>query len=384
MIQRNLVRPGKDSWWLLFDPLLLLTVLCITAIGVVLVYSATRGVVDDFTPPDTSFLQRQVIATGVGIVLGAVAAFVKPLRIHQFWFLIYAFMLAALIAVVVVGVEVSGTKGWFALGGVRLQPSEPAKVVLILSLALLLSASRDDRVSVKRLVAAVTVALVPVGLVMLQPDLGTVLVYLVVTFVMIVVSGVEVRWIACLALLALFAVFAVFQSDVLADYQKARLTVFINPDEPGSAADYAYNAEQAQIAIGNGGLRGQGLFQGTQTRSDLVPAQQTDFIFTVVGEEMGLQGAGTLLGLYALLLFRIWRTAFLASSSFGRMVCAGVFAMFMFQMFQAVGMTMGMMPVTGIPMPLVSYGGSSMITSMTALGLVAGVYRRRLAINEDI
>ena len=183
--------------------------------------------------------------------------------------------------------------------------------------------------------------------------------YLIVAFVMIAVSGIDAKWVVSLALLAVACIAIVFSSDILEDYQQARLTVFLFDSEEvtEAAAAYAYNAEQAQIAIGNGGLLGQGLFRGTQTRSQLVPAQQTDFIFTVVGEELGLRGAGILLGLYALMLLRIWRTAVLASSAFGRLVCAGVFTMFAFQMFQAVGMTMGMMPVTGIPMPLVSYGG---------------------------
>ncbi len=141
-----------------------------------------------------------------------------------------------------------------------------------------------------------------------------------------------------------------------------------DPDNP-----YAFNVEQAQIAIGNGGLTGMGLYQGTQTRSNLVPEQQTDFIFTVAGEELGFRGAGTLLLLYALLLYRIWTTAQEANDQFDQLLCIGVLAMFMFQIFQSVGMTMGMMPVTGIPLPLVSYGGSSMVTSMVGLGLVHGV-----------
>ncbi|RMH84631.1 MAG: rod shape-determining protein RodA, partial [Actinomyces sp.] len=262
--------------------------------------------------------------------------------------------------------------------GIRFQPSEPGKLVAIVALAWILS---SERLPLRRLAAALASVGLLVALILLQPDLGTVLVYVAVTVALVVVSGVRARVIVALALVAATGTFAVFQSDVLADYQKARLTIFLFDEEEVSPdlAPYAYNAEQAQIAIGNGGLTGQGLFQGTQTRSDLVPEQQTDFIFTVAGEELGFRGAGLLLGLFGLLVFRIWRIAMRARDRFDRLIAVGVMVMFLFQIFQSVGMTMGMMPVTGIPLPLVSYGGSSMITSLVALGLVAGVHRRRFS-----
>jgi rod shape determining protein RodA len=185
-----------------------------------------------------------------------------------------------------------------------------------------------------------------------------------------------------LVIIAITGVVGIFESDVLESYQEARLTVFVLDeaaieDLPDDIQAYAYNAKQSEVAIGNGGLSGQGLFEGSQTRSDFVPAQETDFIFSVAGEELGFRGAGLLLALYGLVIFRIWRTAVRATDEYDRLLCIGVMAMFLFQIFQSVGMTMGMMPVTGIPLPLVSYGGSSMITSMVALGLVLGAHRRR-------
>ena len=378
--KRPAVKIIKDPWWLLVDPVLIAAAVAISALGTLLVYSATRGDVDEFSTADTSFLQRQALFVAVGLLLGAAAAFIEPSRVRQFWPSAYAIAISVLAAVSVVGIELNGTRGWFAVGSLTVQPSEPAKVVVIAGLALMLSPSRRGEVGVRQMAFALMTAALPVALVLAQPDLGTVLVYLVIAFAVIVVSGVDARWIACLALLAVVSIVGVFTSDLLAGYQQDRLTVFLfDANESSEAATtYAYNVEQAQIAIGNGGLLGQGLFNGTQTRSQLVPAQQTDFIFTVAGEELGLRGSVILLGLYALLLLRVWRTAVVASSAFDRLVCTGVFTMFSFQMFQAVGMTVGMMPVTGIPMPLVSYGGSSMLTSLTALGLVAGVYRRRL------
>ncbi len=378
--QQNLERE-KDPWWLLIDPFLILSALAVAAIGSVLVYSATRGVVDDFTEPDNSFLERQILFITIGVVVAIVAAFIAPRHMRRLYPLAFVAMMGALWLVLQVGVEVSGTRGWFSLGTFRMQPSEPGKLVVILGLALLLS-PRSGGAGLTRVALALGLTAAPIGLLMLQPDLGTMLVYLVIALVSVVASGIKLRWIALLAIVAAVGIVGVLRSDALADYQEARLRVYLfAPSEASDdAATYAFNVEQAQIAIGNGGIRGQGLFEGTQTRSDLVPEQQTDFIFTVAGEELGLRGALLLLGLYAVLLFRIWRTAQIAATPFERLVCTGVFAMFLFQMFQSVGMTMGMMPVTGIPLPLVSYGGSSMLTSMAALGLVAGVYRRRLDI----
>ncbi len=377
---QNLERE-KDPWWLLVDPFLILSALAIAAMGTVLVYSATRGVVDDFTEPNTAFLERQILFVTMGAVVAAGVAFVAPRHIRRLYPLGFLAMIAALWLVLQVGVEVSGTRGWFSFGTFRVQPSEPGKLVVIVGLALLLS-PRQGEAGLRRVGLALALAAAPIGLVLQQPDLGTMLVYLVIAVATVVVSGIRLRWIALLAIVAAAGAVGVLRSDELAEYQEARLRVYLfAPSEASDdAATYAFNVEQAQIAIGNGGLRGQGLFQGTQTRSDLVPAQQTDFIFTVAGEELGLRGALLLLGLYAVLLFRIWRTAQIASTQFERLICTGIFVMFLFQMFQSVGMTMGMMPVTGIPLPLVSYGGSSMLTSMASLGLVAGVYRRRLDI----
>ena len=370
----------SDPWWLLVDPFLILSALTIAAMGSVLVYSATRGVVGDFTEPNTDFLERQVLFIVMGVAVAVSVALVPPKLMRRLYPLGFAAMMAALWLVLQVGVEVNGTKGWFSFGTFRMQPSEPGKLVVIIGLALLLS-PRQGEVGLRRIVLALALTAAPIALLLRQPDLGTMLVYLVIAVITVIVSGIRARWIVLLALVAVLGTVGVYRSDALAEYQEARLRVYLFPSEVSDqAASYAFNVEQAQIAIGNGGLRGQGLFQGTQTRSDLVPQQQTDFIFTVAGEELGLRGASLLLGLLAILLFRVWRTAQLAATPFERLICTGVFAMLLFQAFQSVGMTMGMMPVTGIPLPLVSYGGSSMLTTMASLGLVAGVYRRRLDI----
>lgn len=372
-------REERDPWWFVVDPLLILSVMAITAMGALLVYSATRGPATDLDPADTSFLTRQVLFAVVGAGFGLFAALINIERIRSLVGVAYIATLGLLFGVVLFGADINGTQAWYRVGGFTFQPSEPGKLVLIITLATVFS---GDRVGFQRMAAGLLLAGVPIGLILLQPDLGTVLVYIVITAVMITMSNISMRLILLLVLAAITAITMIFTSDVLEDYQKDRLTVFVLDDEAvaelgADAVRVAYNAEQSQIAIGNGGLTGTGLFQGTQTSSNLVPEQQTDFIFSVAGEELGFRGAAILLVLFAVVVLRIWRVAVRASDEFDRLLAVGVMSMFVFQVFQSAGMTMGMMPVTGIPMPFVSYGGSSMLTSMIAIGLILGVYRRR-------
>ncbi|MEC7374927.1 MAG: FtsW/RodA/SpoVE family cell cycle protein, partial [Actinomycetota bacterium] len=369
----------RDPWWFVVDPLLILSVMAITAMGALLVYSATRGPATELDPANTSFLTRQVFFAVVGAGLGLFAALINIERIRSLVSVAYISTLGLLLGTLLFGADINGTQAWYRLGGFTFQPSEPGKLVLIVTLATVFS---GDRVGFQRMAAGLLLAGVPIGLILLQPDLGTVLVYIVVTAVMIMMSNISMRLILLLVLAAITAITMIFTSDVLEDYQKDRLTVFVLDDEAvaelgADAVRVAYNAEQSQIAIGNGGLTGTGLFQGTQTSSNLVPEQQTDFIFSVAGEELGFRGAAILLVLFAVVVVRIWRVAVRASDEFDRLMAVGVMSMFVFQVFQSAGMTMGMMPVTGIPMPFVSYGGSSMLTSMIAIGLILGVYRRR-------
>jgi rod shape determining protein RodA len=372
-------REERDPWWFVVDPLLILSVMAITAMGALLVYSATRGPATELDPANTSFLTRQVFFAVLGAGCGLVAALINIERIRSLVSVVYISSLGLLFGILLFGANINGTQAWYRVGGFTFQPSEPGKLVLIITLAAVFS---GDRVGFRRMAAGLFLAGVPIGLILLQPDLGTVLVYIVITAVMIIMSNISMRLILLLVLAAITAITMIFTSDVLEDYQKDRLTVFVLDDEAvaelgADAVRVAYNAEQSQIAIGNGGLTGTGLFQGTQTSSNLVPEQQTDFIFSVAGEELGFRGAAILLGLFAVIVVRIWRVAVRASDEFDRLLAVGVMSMFVFQVFQSAGMTMGMMPVTGIPMPFVSYGGSSMVTSMIAIGLILGVYRRR-------
>ena len=379
-----LTEDDDQRWWFVLDPVLITSVFLITALGAVLVFSATRGPASRFDPLDYSFLERQVAFAVLGLLLAVLIAHLNVRLIRAWLPAVYLGLLVLLGGLLVFGDSVRGVRAWYTAAGFSFQPSEPGKVILIVVLAAVLSAAE---VRTKRLLLALSLAALPLLLIWRQPDVGTILVYVVIVAAMIAMSGVELRYIAALAVIGISVVVGIFESDRLAEYQEHRLQVFVLDEEAivelgPEAVRAAFNVDQSQIAIGNGGLSGQGLFQGTQTRSNLVPEQQTDFIFSVAGEELGFRGAGVLLALYALMLFRIWRIAVRATDSFDRLLTIGVMAMFLFQVFQSAGMTMGMMPVTGIPLPLVSYGGSSMLTSMVALGLVMGVYRRRFDFAE--
>jgi rod shape determining protein RodA len=220
-------------------------------------------------------------------------------------------------------------------------------------------------------------AALPMGLIYLQPDLGTDLVIGAIIVGILVVAGARVRHIAVLFLLVAVAMVAVVQLGVLKQYQLDRLGAFLDPK--GDTQRAAYNLEQSKTAIGAGGLLGKGLGKGTQTNLSFVPEQSTDFIFTVVGEELGFVGGITLLALFAIVVWRTWRTATLSRDLFGTLVCVGVLAMLVFQIFENVGMTMGIMPITGIPLPLMSYGGSATLGSFAAIGLVLNVHMRRFS-----
>jgi len=363
--------------WRHLDLALVGTVAAISFIGVLMVYSATRGPggTEDF---DTTFLQRQALFVVIGFGLMLATAAVDYRRYHSLTPVAYLGS-CALLALVVspLGSESKGTQAWFQLGPFQLQPSEFTKLAVILALAALLSQFRDE-VDLRRFGAALVVGGVPLGLIMLQPDLGTGLVLVAIIAGVLLVGGARPKHLAVLTLVGAIGVGVVVNSDLLADYQRDRLTVFLNQGDDDLRGS-AYNLDQSKIAIGAGGPFGRGLFNGTQTRLDNVPEQHTDFIFTAVGEELGFVGAGTLLALFAILAWRIWRTAQLARDDFGSLLCVGVLSLLLFQIFENVGMTMGIMPITGITLPFVSYGGSSVLASFVAIGLVLNVHSRRFS-----
>lgn len=365
--RRDLSAPWRHT-----DPVLLVCTLAVSLLGLIMVFSATRGPTD---PPVTSFLFKQGLFMLVGVVAMVVTASIDYRKYRDWIVPIYvATMLFLALVVSALGSTSKGAQSWFAVGGFQIQPSEMSKIVLILALASLLGAWKGD-IDLRRLGLALAIAGIPMILIMLQPDLGTALVFIAITVVMFLIGGVRGRYLAVLALVGLMGITGILTSNVLGQYQKDRLTVFL--DSSAKLEGPAYNVKQSQAAIANGGVTGSGLFQGPQTRLRYVPEQQTDFIFTALGEQLGFVGGATLLGLFVVIVWRIWRTAKLARDLLGTLVCVGVLAMFVFQIFESVGMTMGIMPVTGIPLPFMSYGGSSTVASFVGIGLVLNVHMHR-------
>ncbi|MDP9222042.1 MAG: rod shape-determining protein RodA [Actinomycetota bacterium] len=360
-----------------FDWVLVAAVLALAGVGALLVWSATRQRMLAAGMDPQSFLKRHLINLAIGLVFGLVTARFDYRMLRAYAPIVYVASCIGLVAVLVVGSTINGAHSWIVFGGgFQLQPSEFAKVGLIVSMAMLLGEKRDGE-QVPRgtdVLLVLALAALPMGLVMLQPDFGTTMVLAFVILGVLAVSGASARWIAGLVLAgALSAVLAV-QLGALQQYQLDRFRAFTNPAADSQGA--GYSTRQARIAIGTGGLTGKGLFKGSQTTGHFVPEQQTDFVFTVAGEELGLAGGGTIILLLGIVLWRGLSIAARAPDLFGRLVATGVVAWFAFQSFVNIGMTLGIMPVTGLPLPFVSYGGSAMFANLIAVGLLQNVHLR--------
>ncbi len=359
------------------DWVLLAAVALLLVVGSLLVWSATARRTDLTGGDSTAYLERHLTNTGIGLVLAVLVVLLSH-RLLRLWTpVLYLGAVAGLVAVLSpLGTTINGSHSWIVLpGGFSLQPSELAKVAMVLGMALVLGANpagpRDRHV-----LGALAVAAVPAALVVLQPDLGTVMVMAAIVFGMLGIACAPKRWLFGLVAFAAVGAYLAIRLRVLEAYQVNRFAAFANPalDPLG----VGYNTQQARIAIGSGGLWGKGLFQGSQTSGQFVPEQQTDFIFTVAGEELGLVGAGAIVLLLGFVLWRALRTAIHAEDAFGRLLAAGITCWFTFQVFENIGMTLGIMPVTGLPLPFVSYGGSAMFANLVAVGLLLNVRLRRV------
>jgi rod shape determining protein RodA len=370
----SLFRDRPPAAWKHVDLVLLACTVAVSALGALMILSSTRG-----TDPETydlSYVRRQVLFLGLGVLAMVLVTLVDYRRLRDYAWLAYGLGLGLLALVVSpLGTEQRGTQAWFQLGPFQLQPAELAKVVTILAVAALLAGSTVP-LRLHRVGLALALFVVPTGLIMLQPDLGTALVFVALAMGMLFMGGARPRHVVVLTAVGVIAVVGVLTSDVLQDYQRERLTGFLDQDR-ADVQEEAYNLDQSKAAIASGSTSGKGLFEGTQTRLGFVPEQHTDFIFTAVGEELGFVGSATVLGLLALMCARIWRTAQMARDRLGMLICIGVLTMLVFQIFQNVGMTMGVMPITGITLPFMSYGGSSVLASWLAVGLVLNVHMRR-------
>jgi rod shape determining protein RodA len=368
---------GEDSPARHLDLVLLGTALALAGVGLAMVYSATNKSLSVLGHDPGFYLKKQTI-----YVVVALAAMVVAAAVDYRLFKIYAaFMYLGGVALLILvqtplGTSAKGAQRWFQFGGFQLTPSLFARLGLIVMLATYLSEVKGD-LDLTNVVRATTLAAVPIFLVFIQPDIGTSIILAAVLVALLVISGAKARHLAVLALVAALTIFGAFQLHIIKDYQIQRLTSFLDPRSDVQRA--GYNKQQAEIAIGAGGLVGKGYLQGTQTNLDYVPAQHTDFIFTVVGEEMGfVRGAVPVLILFGLLLWRSFRIALLAKDPFGTFVAVGVAAMIAIQVFVNIGMTIGIMPITGIPLPFISYGGSALIADFIGIGLLLNVHMRRL------
>ena len=373
-ISRRRNGPRVDVW-------LVGAALALALIGAVLVWSATRSRLAADGGNPQSYLYRHLVNVAIGAALAVFASRADTRMLRFLGPIIYLASLIGLMAVFVVGTTVNGAHAWIELpGGLALQPSEYMKLGLIVGMAVMFgqrAASRRVAVPPPNADVLIAVALisVPLALVMLQPDLGSAMVLAAAAFGLLVAADVRARWTLGLVVLGAAGVVVALRSGVLADYQLARFRVFTNPGADVRGA--AYNVTQAHIAFANGGLFGRGLFHGPQTRGAFVPEQQTDFVYSVAGEEFGLVGAGLIIVLFGVLCWRGLRIAARADRT-GRLLAVGVVCWFAFQAFQNIGMNLGMTPVTGLPLPFVSYGGSSMFAQSLAVGLLVAVQRRSL------
>ena len=376
-------RGGGD--WRDLDWILLIAAFALSLMGSLLVWSASRADLASESDPQ-SYLKRHLINIGVALVLGFIASRINYRLLRAYTPVVYVASMILLLVPFVpgLGVTIAGARAWIDVPlGLTIQPSEFAKITVILMMAALLSERRDreEEPSAQDVLLALVVAAIPTAIILVQNDTGTVLILAAVSLSIVAVSGVPTRWLVGLIGAAILGVLASIQLGLLQEYQVDRLTSFINPDADVSAS--AYNANQARIAIGGGGLDGYGLFEGPQTQGNFVPVNESDFIFTVAGEELGFLGSALLLVLMAVILWRAVLIAWKADDLYGRLVATGVAAWLAFQMFENIGMTLGIMPITGIPLPFVSAGGTSMMATWIALGLLQTVRLHSLAVQRS-
>jgi rod shape determining protein RodA len=357
------------------DLLLAVVALGIGAFGVLMVYSATKEQLIHAGISGHYYFERQAIYFLLGAVAMVVLALVDYQRIAHFAYFIYGASLLGLLAVLTpVGSSQLGSQRWFQLGPIQVQPSEFAPIGVIFGITAYV-ANREDPIDLRGIITILLMGGIPMVLVIKQPDLGTGIVIGIITALMLVMAGVPARYLLALLVVGVLGVVAVLHVGFLKSYQLHRLLSFLNPKADTSS--FGYNLAQSKIAIGSGHIFGVGLFKGSQTTLAFVPEQQTDFIFTAIGEQLGFVGSAALLAGYAILIWRLWSAMRWAKDITGTLIVAGAVAWIGYSIFQNVGMTIGIMPITGIPLPLISYGGSAMLAFLAMVGLALNIGAQR-------
>jgi rod shape determining protein RodA len=374
---------GRQSFLRHVDWLLIGAVLALCVLGTLLVWSATKPQQIQAGANPRAYLYKDVLWFGIGLVLMVAVAMLDIRRIRSYTPIVYGVTLLGLLAVLSpLGSVVNGAHAWINLpGGFQIEPSEFAKLGMVLICAMMLSRLGDGgkRPRLREIGLAVVCAVPLAALVVKEPALGVALVLLAILIGLVVMSGLRLRWLATVGVLGAGAGWLAVKLHVLKSYQLQRFTSFTNPN--ADLAGAGYNAQQAKIAVGSGGLHGHGLFHGSLIAGGYVPSQSTDFIFTVAGEELGFVGCIAIIALLAVVVARALRIAARADDQFGTLVAAGIAIWFAFQTFVNIGMTIGIMPITGLPLPFISYGGSAAFADMIAIGILQSVHRKRTGLS---
>jgi rod shape determining protein RodA len=372
-------RRSRGSIFAGFDPILTSAVAALLVIGTLLVYAATRNWYAANNLDPEYYLKRHVLNILIGILLAWGTTIIDYRLLRAYTPIVWGAGVIGLIVVLIpgLGLEVNGAQAWIGLpGGFQIQPAELAKISIIVGMSLILSERTHDsnEPSTRDVLQALLVAGIPVLFILLQPDMGTVFIISASVVTIIAISGAPSRWVVGLLLVAVLGAFGATKAGVINSYQVNRLQSFVNPN--ADVLGTGYQLRQARITVGSGGFLGTGLFEGPQTNGRFVPEQQTDFIFTVAGEQLGFVGSAGILILYLIILMRAFSIARRANDPYGRLVATGITAWFAFQIFENIGMTLGLMPMTGVPLPFLSYGGSSMFATLIGFGLLQNVHAR--------
>ena len=364
-----------------FDFVLVLATIIVACIGLVMVYTATRATLLAAGDDPHLYLKKQALFVVLGVFVMVVFALFDYRRFEPVAIPLYLLSVLSLLGVMALGSHVQGSQRWFSLGSIQIQPSEFAVIGLIIAVAAYCDRRSEEGLAWKDVFKLLILSGIPIGLVLIQPDLGTAIIMMIVLLVMLAVAGLPIRILVFLVIGVVLVALMAVETGILHAYQVARLTTFLNPNSTSTNPQVVaaiYNTTEAKNAIGAGGFFGTGLLHGAQTNLGYVPEQSTDFIFTAVGEQLGFVGAVGLLTLLGVIAWRVLHAAGQSRDVFGRLVCTGLFTFLAFSVFQNAGMTMGIMPITGIPLPFVSYGGTAVISFFLAVGLAlsVGAHRR--------
>ena len=358
------------------DPTLLLVTLALSVFGAVMVFTATATKQQTLGLDPSQYLKRQIAYTAAGALILLIVSFIDYRYIRALGPFLYGVgVLSLLLVLTPLGDEAGGAQSWFNFGFFQVQPSEFAKVTTVVAVAAYLGERRGE-IRVRDVAVVVLLVSLPSALIVVEPDFGSMLVFVALMAGLLLLGGAKIRHFVSLAILGLIGIIIILQAGFLQTYQIDRITAFLDKDP--DVQSEGWTLTQAKIAIASGGLNGKGLSkEKTQTTLDFVPEQHTDFIFTAIAEQLGFVGGAALLGLFALLLWRALRIATLSRDLFGTLVAGGIATMWVFQLFINVGMTMGIMPITGLTLPFVSFGGSSMVVNFLSVGLLLNIHMRR-------